>query len=165
MSKLVYAALLLALATTGAYAHHEEANKAQPAAMMTSIPTEAWTINDWYKQTVYDMGDNKIGEIKDVLLDHEGKSAALIVGVGGFLGIGEKDVAVPFGDVHFKKKDNKWYPVMNTTKDSMQKAPGFKYDRNAMKWMPDNTPATVGGPNTTPRPNTAPNPAPGPNNR
>jgi sporulation protein YlmC with PRC-barrel domain len=148
MSKLVYPALLLALATTGAYAHHEtDAGKAQPAAMMTSIPTEAWTINDWYKQSVYDLGDNKVGEIKDVLLDHEGKSAALIVGVGGFLGIGEKDVAVQFRDVHFKKKDNKWYPVMNTTKDTMQKAPGFKYDRSAMKWMPENAPATVGGPN------------------
>jgi PRC-barrel domain len=39
---------------------------------------------------------NKIGEIMDVLVDKSGKIAALIVGVGGFLGAGEKDVAVPF---------------------------------------------------------------------
>ena len=144
MSKLVYPALLLALATTGAYAHHEDANNAQPAAMMTSIPTEAWTVTDWYKQTVYDMGDNKIGEIKDVLLDHDGKSAAVIVGVGGFLGVGEKDVAVAFKAVHFKMKDNKWYLVMNASKDALKNAPGYKYDRSAMKWMPEAS-GTIGG--------------------
>ena len=41
-----------------------------------------------------DPGYNKIGEIMDVLVDRDGKIHALIVGVGGFLGIGEKDVAV-----------------------------------------------------------------------
>jgi len=116
---------------------------------MSSIPSEAWTVADWYKQTVYDLSDNKVGEIKDVLLDHEGKTAAIIVGAGGFLGIGEKDVAVPYNDVHFKKKDNKWYPVMNTSKDALQKAPGFKFDRNAMKWVPEG-PSTVGGPSSAP---------------
>jgi sporulation protein YlmC with PRC-barrel domain len=149
MTKLAYSALILAIATTGAYAHHEEAGKASPAAMMTSIPAEAWTVTDWYKQTVYDLGDSKVGEIRDVLLDHEGKTAAIIIGVGGFVGIGEKDVAVPYGDVHFKMKDNKWYPVMNTTKDALQKAPGFKFDRSAMRWMPDGV-STVGGPSVTP---------------
>jgi sporulation protein YlmC with PRC-barrel domain len=149
MAKLAYPVLFIALATTGAYAHHDDSDKAKPAAMMTSIPSEAWTVADWYKQNVYDLGDNKIGEIKDVLLDHEGKTAAIIIGVGGFIGIGEKDVAVPYADVHFKMKDKKWYPVMNTTKDAMKMAPGFKYDRSAMKWMPDG-PSTVGGPSVPP---------------
>jgi sporulation protein YlmC with PRC-barrel domain len=149
MSKLAYSAVMLAIATTGAFAHHDDADKASPAAMMSNIPSEAWTVADWYKQAVYDLSDNKIGEIKDVLLDHEGKTAAIIVGTGGFLGIGEKDVAVPYNDVHFKKKDNKWYPVMNTSKDALQKAPGFKFDRSAMKWVPEG-PSTVGGPSTAP---------------
>jgi hypothetical protein len=87
-----------------------------------------------------------------VLLDHEGKTAAIIIGAGGFIGIGEKDVAVPYGDVHFKMKNNKWYPVMNTTKEALKSAPGFKFDRSAMKWVPDGA-STVGGPSvpsTTP---------------
>jgi sporulation protein YlmC with PRC-barrel domain len=63
----------------------------------------------WYKQSVYDPSDAKVGEIMDVLVDHDGKIAVLIVGVGGFLGVGEKDVAVPFNAVQFKTKDNnKW---------------------------------------------------------
>ena len=54
------------------------------------------TITHWYKQNVYDPADNKIGEVMDVLVDREGRVTTLIVGAGGFLGMGEKDVAVPF---------------------------------------------------------------------
>jgi sporulation protein YlmC with PRC-barrel domain len=122
--------------------------------IMTALPGSAMTVTHWYKQNVYDPADNKIGEIMDVLLDKSGKVEALIVGVGGFLGAGEKDVAVPFTSVEFKSKNNnKWYPVMNTTKDALKAAPGFKYDRTAMTWMPENAPpATTGGPNPAPAP-------------
>jgi len=105
------------------------------------------TITNFYKQNVYDPGDNKIGEIMDVLVDREGKITALIVGVGGFLGMGEKDVAVPFNAVQVTSKDNnKWYLVMNSTKDALKAAKGFKYDRDAMTWMPEDAPATTGTP-------------------
>jgi PRC-barrel domain len=97
------------------------------------------------KQNVYDPQDNKIGEIMDVLVDQSGKATALIIGVGGFLGAGEKDVAVPFNAVQFtNKNNNKWYLVMNTTKDALKDAKGFKYDRSAMKWIPEESPATTG---------------------
>jgi hypothetical protein len=36
--------------------------------------------------------------------------------------------------------------VMNSTKDALQKAPGYKYDRSAMAWMPENAPTTSGTP-------------------
>ena len=101
----------------------------------------------WYKQNIYDPADNKIGEIMDVLLDANGKTTALVVGVGGFLGIGEKDVLVPFNAVRATNKDNnKWYLVMNTTKDELKNAKGFKYDRNAMTWIPEDAPVTTGAP-------------------
>ena len=45
---------------------------------------------------VYGANNENIGNISDLLLDREGRLAAVIVGVGGFLGIGQKDVAVPF---------------------------------------------------------------------
>jgi hypothetical protein len=108
------------------------------ARLQTSIPTNSYTIANWYKQNVYDPNDNKIGEIMDVLVDKSGKAASLIIGVGGFLGVGEKDVAVPFDSVHVTTKDNnKWYLVMNATKDHLKSAPGFKYDRDATTWMPE----------------------------
>jgi sporulation protein YlmC with PRC-barrel domain len=157
MKKLAHAALLFALATSTASAQAPQSAPRQsgPAAQtMTSIPANSVTVAHWYKQNVYDPGDNKIGEIMDVLLDREGKATALIIGVGGFLGMGEKDVAVPFNAVQVTTKDNnKWYLVMNATKDALKSAKGFKYDRNAMTWTPEDTPATTGTPATPPRSN------------
>jgi hypothetical protein len=45
---------------------------------------------------VYGSNNESIGDISDLLLDRQGRIVAAIVGVGGFLGIGQKDVAVPF---------------------------------------------------------------------
>ncbi len=105
---------------------------------MTSIPANSVTVTDWYKQNVYDPADSTIGEIKDVLVGQDGRITTLIISVGGFLGAGEKDVATRFNAVKATKKDNKTYLVMNTTKDALKNAPGYKYDRNSTKWMPDN---------------------------
>ena len=95
------------------------------ATTQTTLPREAVTVTDWYKQNVYDPNENRIGDIKDVLVDKSGKIATLIVGVGGFLGAGEKDVAVPFEAAHPTMKDKKWWLVMNATKDGLKSAPGF----------------------------------------
>jgi hypothetical protein len=150
MKKLTYAALLFALATTTANAQAPQSAPRQsgPAAqILTSIPANSVTVTHWYKQNVYDPSDSKVGEIMDVLVDREGKATALIIGVGGFLGMGEKDVAVPFNAVQVTTKDNnKYYLVMNATKDALKSAKGFKYDRNAMTWSPEETPATTGSP-------------------
>src|SRR6516165_8324060 len=153
MIKLVSAAALLALATTVASAQAPQNAQHQagpPAQILSSVPGSAMTVTNWYKQNVYDPSDNKIGEIMDVLMDKEGKATALIVGVGGFLGAGEKDVAVPFNAVRMTTKNNnnnKWYLVMNSNKDALKNAKGFKYDRNAMTWTPEGDPTTTGSPN------------------
>jgi sporulation protein YlmC with PRC-barrel domain len=107
------------------------------ADVMTTVPSSSLTVTDWYKQDVYDQSNNKIGQIMDVLVGQDGQVSALIVGVGGFLGAGEKDVAVSFNTVKATKKDNKIYLTMNTTKDALKAAPGFKYDRDKTAWVPD----------------------------
>src|SRR5205823_3263167 len=134
---------------------------------LTALPTNTETMSHWYKQTVYDPGNNKIGDVEDVLLEKNGK-AVLMIGVGGFLGVGEKTVAVPQDMIQVTTKDNdKHHLVMNSTKDSLKSASGFKYDRTAMVWMPDNATATTGQassppPSTPPRPQAQLNPAPAP---
>jgi sporulation protein YlmC with PRC-barrel domain len=161
MMKLAFTAILLALATVASAqqpAPPAAPQQAGPAVqVLTSLPANSTTINHWYKQNVYDPNDNKIGEIQDVLVDREGKVLAFIIGVGGFLGIGEKDVAVPFNAIRVTTKgDNKWYLVMNSTKDALKDAKGYKYDRSNMAWMPEDAPATTGTP--APAPRTAPAP-------
>jgi len=116
------------LATTAAFAE---------GAIMSNVPSSSLTVTDWYKQDVYDQSNSKIGKIDDVLVGQNGQVSALIVGVGGVLGAGEKDVAVDFSAVKQTMKDNKVYLTMNTTKDALKSAPGFKYDSTKTAWVPD----------------------------
>ena len=151
MSRLKYAALVLVMAASTAGAQAQQS--ASSAQIMSSIPQSSATVTNWYKQSVYDPSDNKIGEIMDVLVTREGKIDALIVGVGGFLGMGEKDVAVPFNAVQVTtKNNNKNYLVMHATKDQLKSAKGFKYDRNTLTWIPEETSSTTGTA-PAPRPN------------
>jgi hypothetical protein len=106
------------------------------AAVLTTIPSNATTVTNYYKQNVYDPSESKIGEIVDVLVSNRGTIDAFIVSVGGFLGIDSKDVAVPFSAVHAAEKNGKWWLTMNATKDAMKAAPGYKYDKAKANWIP-----------------------------
>jgi sporulation protein YlmC with PRC-barrel domain len=110
---------------------------AYAATTMTAAPSESWTVSNYYKQDVYDPKESKIGKIDDVLVDKGGKVTGLVVGVGGFLGAGEKDVIVPFTAVKSEKKNDKWWLTLDETKDSLKGAPGFKYDKASTTWVPD----------------------------
>jgi sporulation protein YlmC with PRC-barrel domain len=105
-------------------------------SMMSSVPSSSKTVSDWYKQDVYDPSNTKIGKIDDVLVSESGQVSALIVGVGGFLGAGEKDVAVPFTAVKWSTKDSKNYLTMAATKDDLKSAQGLKYDSDKTAWVP-----------------------------
>jgi sporulation protein YlmC with PRC-barrel domain len=125
--KYVYSLAAVAALATPAFA----------AQTMSNLPSDSFTITDYYKQNVYDNGKNTVGKIDDVLLDKSGKITTLIVGVGGFLGMGEKDVALPFAAVKAEKKDDKWYLTVDETKDSLKSAAGYKYDSSTTTWSPD----------------------------
>jgi hypothetical protein len=133
MKALALVAAGVLLVSAGAFA--QSPGKGE---LMTSIPASGRTVTDWYKQNVYDPKDQKIGEIMDVLVSPSGQIDAAIVGVGGFLGAGEKDVAVSFNSIKATKKNDKTYLTLDTTKDALKNAPGFKYDRNTTTWVPDN---------------------------
>jgi len=133
MKALAFATAGILIASTAAFA--QTSGKSE---LMTSIPASGRTVTDWYKQNVYDPKDQKIGEIMDVLVNPSGQVDAAIVGVGGFLGAGEKDVAVSFNSIKATKKNDKTYLTLDTTKDALKNAPGFKYGRNTTTWVPDN---------------------------
>lgn len=61
---------------------------------VTVPDTGAWRVSDLQGKAVYGSDGASIGDIKDVLVSQNGSVNAVIIGVGGFLGIGEKDVAV-----------------------------------------------------------------------
>jgi len=109
-----------------------------PAAqvLMTNVPGSALPISQFYNEDVYDAKDAKIGDVKDILVDKNGQIAAVILSVGGFLGLGEKDVAVPFNAIHLTEKNGNRYLVIDTTKEALQSAPGYTYDRTKGVWVP-----------------------------
>jgi hypothetical protein len=58
----------------------------EQAMTLKSLPPDASTVTNWYRQNVYDPSDERIGEISDVLVDRDGKIAAFMVSVGSLLG-------------------------------------------------------------------------------
>jgi len=133
MQKFVSAAavaLLLMIPVGTALAANE------PAPTISNLPSGVLPVSDYYNQSVYDAKENKIGDINDLLLDKEGKISAVILGVGGFLGAGEKNVAVPFNALKLTEKNGKRYLVMDTTKEALNSAPGYTFDRTKKEWIP-----------------------------
>ena len=115
----------------------EGASEAKAAEKMAAVPSDAVSVNDYYKQNVYDSSDNTIGEVSDVLLDKNGQVKAVILSVGGFLGLGGKYVSVPFNALQVSEKNGKHYLVMDTTKEALTSAPGYRYDSTTSKWVPE----------------------------
>jgi sporulation protein YlmC with PRC-barrel domain len=114
-----------------------EAAAPKGAEAMTTVPSDSVSLTHYYKQNVYDTSDNPVGEISDVLLDKDGRVTAVIVSVGGFLGLGAKYVSVPFNALRMTEKDSKRYLVMDTTKDTLMSAPGYQYDSTKGQWVPE----------------------------
>jgi len=86
-----------------------------------------WMASNLIGASVYGPDDKSIGEINDIVLDPNGTAEGAVIGVGGFLGIGEKSVAIPFKELKVTKKDNgKVDKVMlSMTKDELKNAPSF----------------------------------------
>jgi sporulation protein YlmC with PRC-barrel domain len=77
---------------------------------------------------IHNAEGNEIGEIKSVMLGPDGKVDSVIVGVGGFLGMGEREVALKWSDLNVS--DNGRKVVANYSKDQLKAMPEFKYADN-----------------------------------
>jgi sporulation protein YlmC with PRC-barrel domain len=124
---------------------------------MTREAPGQWRASKLMGLNVYNNDNEKIGDIYELLVDRAGKLEAVVIGAGGFLGIGEHDVAVPFdqitwsdqpvtasrsaipplttgaGSTPIQNSENpRVYPnhaVLNMTKDQLKAAPEFKFSR------------------------------------
>lgn len=88
---------------------------------------------------VYGTAGEQVGEVTDVVLNRNGETVALVVGVGGFLGLGEKNVAIPFSAVEISVSANEGQTqtepaepnrivLRGMTKDELEAAPSFEND-------------------------------------
>jgi sporulation protein YlmC with PRC-barrel domain len=79
-------------------------------------------------ETVYNgTGDDaeNIGEVNDVVIDANGQIESVVIGVGGFLGIGEKNVAMNYGDIKWAERDGDRWIVVNATKEQLEAQADF----------------------------------------
>lgn len=65
---------------------------------------DQWRASKLVGLQVYGPDNQSVGKISDVLMSKDGKAASVIIGVGGFLGLGEKDVSVPYEQVKFTEQ-------------------------------------------------------------
>jgi sporulation protein YlmC with PRC-barrel domain len=72
-----------------------------------------------------------VGEIQDVYVDTNGAIKTVIVSVGGFLGVGTKNVAVKWSDIKYGRDDKSVLLTTNWTKDALKAMPDYKYERRA----------------------------------
>ncbi|MBN8950337.1 MULTISPECIES: PRC-barrel domain-containing protein [unclassified Rhizobium] len=79
-------------------------------------------------QSVYNGQNESIGSINDLILQKQGGVVAAIVGVGGFLGMGQKNVAVPFDKISATQNPQDGTMKLTTTEtaDALKAAPEFK---------------------------------------
>jgi hypothetical protein len=76
---------------------------------------------------VVNTANEDVGEVNGVILSKDGKVVAVILGVGGFLGIGEREVAVEFNSIRFAQDGGRPVVTIDATKDKLRNAPEWKW--------------------------------------
>jgi opacity protein-like surface antigen len=148
-AKLIAAAAIGAVLSTAAFAQNADQNASAKGQLQAS---------KLIHMNVYNGQNEKIGDIKELLLDKSGKVDTIAIGVGGFLGMGEHDVGVKFEQLKWvdtpvstttssttnrpaattgsnttdAKATNRTYPdhaVLDATKDQLKAMPQFNYNK------------------------------------
>jgi hypothetical protein len=173
LNRLLISAAVSALMVSGAMAQaNPPPAKSPPASppaaqesgkFVAAQGTDQWVFSRFKGTDVLGPDNAHIGDVNDLLFDKQGKIIAIVVGVGGFLGIGEKNVAIDMGsfqvvpaDTGSKDTTGRANPSDPTdiklkvswTKDQLKSAPDFKYYQAVSSRAP------TGGP--PPRPMTPP---------
>ena len=111
---------------------------AAPAAGMTSAKGEfvasqkpdQWLASKFKGTDVLGSDNQKIGDVSDILFDKDGKVEAYVIGVGGFLGIGSKDVALAPSAFQIVPADASKHESdklrLSMTKDELKNAANFE---------------------------------------
>jgi sporulation protein YlmC with PRC-barrel domain len=154
MKSFVVAALMSAAITIPAYAQSPApADRAAPAATAQPAGEKMALKGNWRASKlmgldVYNEKNEKLGDVNEIILDKTGKVAAVVIGVGGFLGMGEHDIAVSMDKLKFVEEPVRTSSTTSTTSrdtattTGTTAAPANRTDANARAdrtndWVPD----------------------------
>ena len=85
------------------------------------------TPNTLVNQDIFNRNGEKIGTIKDLLVGPDGRMAAAIINIGRELGIGDKDVGVPYSSLELERRDSGDRIVITATRETLHAAPSFEW--------------------------------------
>jgi hypothetical protein len=182
LQKLMISAAVSALMVSGAMAQANppadppkaaapkaDAAPVEAAKFISSQGTDQWVFSKFKGTDVLGPDNASVGAVNDVLFDKSGKTIGLIVGVGGFLGIGEKSVAIDMSAFQVVPADTgstagggamasddptKVKLKVSWTKDQLKNAPDFEYYKPPARTT--TSPGTSPTTGTAPRPQTPP---------
>ena len=98
-----------------------------PPMFVNEQASEEKLASNWIGQTLYNTAEEDIGSVDDLLLTKDGEIKAVIVGVGGFLGLGKKNVAIALAAIDPRTDENgNLTLIVDTTADALKAAPEFK---------------------------------------
>ena len=166
--KLLATTALATFIATGAFAQATTTQPApaDPAAPATEAPmvkpADGFIASNIIGETVYNgtgAEAQNIGDVNDLVLDKDGKVTSIVIGVGGFLGVGEKSVEMAYDKIDWAEKDGDRWIVVAANKEELDALPAF--DRKP--YDPAPAPMATGSTTTEPAPATPPaEPAPAP---
>jgi len=164
---MVSAAVGAMMMMSGALAQDEPSANQQTAKSETSSPhfvkeqgTDHFVYSKFKGTNVIGSDNAKVGDVTDMLFDKNGKIIGLIVGVGGFLGIGEKNVAIAMDAFQMMPADSGTTGSAGSaarqpdptdvklkvtwSKDQLKNAPDFQYYKSPSRTSSTGSPSTTG---------------------
>jgi hypothetical protein len=106
------------------------------AAYLARSPADAVSVTTYFDRHVYNGAGERIGTVSDLVVGPDARIAAAVIGVGSFLGIGEKEVAVPFASMQIVRRDNDWHLVIEGTRDALSNAPTYEDTAGRVRLSP-----------------------------
>jgi len=134
--KLLATTALLTLLSGGAFAQETidaQTGTTTPLAKQGEasspvLKADGFLATNLIGETVYNgtgSDAENIGDVNDVVIGSNGQVDSVVIGVGGFLGIGEKNIAVKYADLKWAEKDGDRWIVVDATKDQLQALAAF----------------------------------------
>ena len=179
LKQLMVSAAISALMVSGAMAQASppasppakaDAAPLSDAKFLSSQSTDQWVFSKFKGTDVLGPDNAQVGDVTDILFDKNGKIIGMIVGVGGFLGIGEKSVAIDMsafqavpastgsassvGAASADADPTNVKLKVSWTKDQLKNAPDFQYYKPAAPARTSDRPSTSPTTGMAPRPTT-----------
>lgn len=112
----------------GAQSYQQDASQPgmQTQRYISAVPGEGRQVSELMGVNVRTADDENIGSVNDLIVNKDGQIVAVVVGVGGFLGMGEKDVAISWDSVTQTGTANERELRIDATRDELSSAPEFE---------------------------------------